>query len=324
MNGKSIQDILRQQALQRQAEIQRQQAQERAINEQREQQRQEWLRRNRIFENVSNTTTSSSSAAGGGSLKSTKSNGLKLVWDDILNVPVMDPNSVSDWNDFFVGSYFSNVIVSGNTVTLIPNGTLGIVANLFSPGKSGNQNLIEIIDEVNCVTSVGDQAFANSHGLITAILPASTYLGFAAFEYCQNLATVDFTSVQQLDELALGDLYSLGTLNLPALVTAGQYAFYYSTGLVSISAPNLVSIGDWGFSYCYNLINLSIPSCTSLGTSTANNNVFNSIGSIVKNNFTLTIDPSRLTCDGGNPDGDILTLSNEITPAILTVNGTPV
>jgi len=67
MAGKSIDDILRQQAAQSQAEIQRQQAQERAIYEQRERARQDYLQRMRMFEKLSNFNPSAASAAAGGS-----------------------------------------------------------------------------------------------------------------------------------------------------------------------------------------------------------------------------------------------------------------
>ena len=64
---KSIDDILRQQAVQRQVELQRQQAQERAIYEQRERQRQEYLKNNRIYESLA-SVSSAAAGAGGGTL----------------------------------------------------------------------------------------------------------------------------------------------------------------------------------------------------------------------------------------------------------------
>jgi hypothetical protein len=66
MAGKSIDDILRQQAAQRQAQIQQQQAQERALNEQRERQRQDYLQRMRMFEALNSVNQSVSAAAAGG------------------------------------------------------------------------------------------------------------------------------------------------------------------------------------------------------------------------------------------------------------------
>jgi hypothetical protein len=67
MAGRSIEDILRQQAAQRQAQIQQQQAQERALHEQRERARQDYLQRMRMFEKLSNTNpAAAASAAAGG------------------------------------------------------------------------------------------------------------------------------------------------------------------------------------------------------------------------------------------------------------------
>ena len=69
MAGKSIEEILRQQAAQRQAQISQQQAQERAIYEQREIARQEYLKRNRMYERFSPTSAASAAAGAGGSVR---------------------------------------------------------------------------------------------------------------------------------------------------------------------------------------------------------------------------------------------------------------
>jgi hypothetical protein len=66
MAGKSIEDILRQQAAQRQAQIQQQQAQERALNEQRERQRQDYLERIRMYEALNTVSPAAAAAAAGG------------------------------------------------------------------------------------------------------------------------------------------------------------------------------------------------------------------------------------------------------------------
>jgi hypothetical protein len=63
---KSIDDILRQQAAQRQTEVERQQAEEKAIYERRERQRQEYLKNNRIYESLA-AVSSAAAGAGGGS-----------------------------------------------------------------------------------------------------------------------------------------------------------------------------------------------------------------------------------------------------------------
>ena len=66
MAGKSIDDILRQQAAQKQAQIQQQQAQERALNEQRERQRQEHIQRVRMYEKLSNFSPAAAAASSAG------------------------------------------------------------------------------------------------------------------------------------------------------------------------------------------------------------------------------------------------------------------
>lgn len=66
MAGKSIEDILRQQAAQRQAQIQQQQAKEKALYEQRERARQDYLQRMRMYEALSNINPSAAAAAAGG------------------------------------------------------------------------------------------------------------------------------------------------------------------------------------------------------------------------------------------------------------------
>jgi hypothetical protein len=66
MAGRSIEDILRQQAAQRQAQIQQQQAQERALNDQRERQRQEHIQRMRMYEKLSNFSPSAAAASSAG------------------------------------------------------------------------------------------------------------------------------------------------------------------------------------------------------------------------------------------------------------------
>jgi len=66
MAGRSIEDILRQQAAQRQAQMQQQQAKERALYEQRERARQDYLERMRMYEKLSNINQSAAAAAAGG------------------------------------------------------------------------------------------------------------------------------------------------------------------------------------------------------------------------------------------------------------------
>lgn len=117
MAGKSIDDILRQQAAQRQAEIQRQQAQERALNEQREMQRQDYLNRNRIFEALSNNSTNSAAGAGGIKKVTTNLNwiesalaSMNLRYSEVTN---LIPNIYNFWDDYTTTDEDDSPILSG-------------------------------------------------------------------------------------------------------------------------------------------------------------------------------------------------------------------
>lgn len=90
MAGKSIEEILRQQAAQRQAQIQAQQAQERAIYEQRERARQEYLNRNRMYEKIGIPTPSAAAAAAGGRRRvqdfpSVSAQSYIISWSDVTD-----------------------------------------------------------------------------------------------------------------------------------------------------------------------------------------------------------------------------------------------
>jgi hypothetical protein len=79
--SKSIDDILRQQATQRQERIQAQQAQERVVNEQRERARQEYLQRMRLNERVFNPSAAASSpVVAGGYLSLTYKTIVDTAW----------------------------------------------------------------------------------------------------------------------------------------------------------------------------------------------------------------------------------------------------
>jgi len=105
-------------------------------------------------------------------------------------------------------------------------------------------------------------------------------------------------------------------INLPVCETIGRGGFSTCGDIETINLPKVTSIGDRGFTYCTSLTTLSIPKCTSLGTTTGLNWVF--LG-ITGKTITLTIPSALMTCNGGNPDGDIQYLAANNTVTIVTV-----
>lgn len=188
------------------------------------------------------------------------------------------------------------------------------------------------------VTTVGFQAFNYCTGLVSISLPSLTTAEEESFGYCSSLTSITCPLLINIPSGCFAGLDLLTSISIPAAVTAGVNAFANSTALASInlpalttadigtfvglpnlttiSLPNLTSIGDSVFGFCGNLTIISLPVCTSLGSSVGNNNVFENISS---KTITLTVPNALMTCNGGNPDGDIQYLQANNTVTIVTV-----
>lgn len=99
-------------------------------------------------------------------------------------------------------------------------------------------------------------------------------------------------------------------------ITSSPYAYciFNCTNLTSVSLPVCTFVA--GMSQCTSLTNVNIPLCSNLGGTTGDDFVFDGISG---QTITLTIAASRETCDGGNPDGDIVYLAANNTSIIIYV-----
>jgi len=100
-----------------------------------------------------------------------------------------------------------------------------------------------------------------------------------------------------------------------SITSLGQGAFLGCTLLTTAIFPACTSTSDSIFKACTALTTVTLPLCADLGGTTGDDNVFNVSG----NTITLTIAASRETCDGGNPDGDIVYLEANNTATIIYV-----
>ena len=220
---------------------------------------------------------------------------LRLSWDSILNVPVADVNSLSDWNLFFDlptnGGEFTSVVVIGNEVNLIGGTNITLKDSLF--GNSGyGVNLIKIEDFTNCVVAANYDAFGDDNGsgcpnLTTVSLPVLAITGDYCFGYCQGITSIyvpllvtaaiqTFENCQNITSLSLPVLTSAGVncfggcqgltnLLLPSLVNAYDGCFSSCNSLTELLLPSLITAGDYCFSYCSLLTNLYVPVLESAG-----------------------------------------------------------
>jgi len=133
-------------------------------------------------------------------------------------------------------------------------GSINIPGSVTSIGKEAFRDLtlLTSINIPNGVTSIGDRAFYGS-GLTSVTIPASVRtIGSGAFSGSSSgsptLTSVTFAAGSQL-------------------VSIGEGAFQYRTGISSITIPGAVtSIGNFAFDGCTSLANITVPnSAMSIG-----------------------------------------------------------
>jgi len=253
-----------------------------------------------------------------------------------------DTTDVNNWNIAFnlptLGTPFTSVAVIANSRIILSNP--GIINTtpyrLFSPLGSGYSNdLISIVDE-GVLLHIGDSCFSNNEGLASAsfaevvqieaesafdncinlttvIIPKLALTNFGAFEYCYALRSVNFPLLTYIaNELFFKA--GLTSINAPLADYIGDYAFQ-QTGISVANFPNANYVGAYAFNSCP-LDTIDLSSCTDLGGSTGNDNVFYGI---IGRTITLTVPAALMTCNGGNPDGDIQYLQANNTVTIITV-----
>ena len=286
--------------------------------------------------------------------------GLKLTWNDIANVPVLDVNSVSDWNTFFdLPEYitpFSSVVVTDNTVTLIGGeGEISLKEALFQ----NNANLLSIEDTIGCIVGVLDDCFWHCTSLTSVILPMLQLCGFGSFRQsaiisvsfpnltsagascfygCADLLSVSLPLLETSENELFSACTSLTAISLPALTVAGNNSFAHCEALTSISLPTLNSAGQACFTECTSLVSISLPAlvnadmqlfdtCTSLTTVSLPS--LTDVGSELLSSCTSVTSVSIPSCInlGGTPGNDYTffnitgkTISLTIPATLMTCN----
>ena len=230
---------------------------------------------------------------------------LRLLFDNIENVNLVigDASNVNDWNTYFdlpaYGSPFTSVIVVGNEVQLLGGSNIVIKQSLFDQIDDLGTSLLEVNDEAGVVIEMEYGAF-----------------GYDTYNGCPNLTSVNLPNVTIAGDGVFLDCGSLVSINLPNLIVAGNFCFSGCDSLTTIELPNLTTAGSTFFIYCNSLTTINLPSCTNLGGTVGDDGVFLYI---TGNNITLTVPSALMTCDAGNPDGDIVYLQANNTVTVITV-----
>jgi len=207
---------------------------------------------------------------------------------------VANPSSVSEWNTFFnlpvKGTPFTSVLVSGDIVILQGSNSLKIKANLFE-----NALYIKQIVDAGCVTEIESYGLSKypDSTLDYTVFPNLITIGNGAF-FNTALTVIDFPKVETVGSNAFHDCFSVTTVNLPEMISCDADSFQSLNAVTSIA----------------------IPSCQNLGETVGLDYVFRDVSG---QTITLTVPAALMTCDSGNPDGDIVYLQSNNTVTIISV-----
>jgi hypothetical protein len=224
----------------------------------------------------------------------------RLMFTDIsfANTLVGDASNVNDWNTYLdlplLGTPFTSVNVSGDEVSLYGGVGITLKTSAFTINLKKNEvpYLVSVDDESGVIVELQEETFSSQSLLTTVSLPQLITADIFCFNGCDNLAII----------------------NLPQLTTAGVGCFNTCDNLAIINLPQLTTAGAGCFAGC-SLTTVTLPLCTNLGGGVLNDNVFSDI---IGNTISLTIPESLMTCNSGNPDGDIQYLQANNTVTIIS------
>jgi hypothetical protein len=145
-----------------------------------------------------------------------------------------------------------------------------------------------------------------------------TGLGLA-FSLCFESLFISRACAVTLGDYCFSD--SSATLfNIEKIVSMGNGVFSQDVGglfpNVSFILKGVTSIPANTFIAQFNMVSLNIPDITNLGGTTGDDGLFSTI---TGKDITITVKSSLMTCNGGNPDGDIQNLQSNNNVTIITV-----
>ena len=230
--------------------------------------------------------------------------GLRMLFDDIANAPVVDPTNVGQWNTFFDlptnGAVFTSAVVAGNEVTLVGGGNMTIVV----PGTfSGNAIIISVFDDAGILDAVSNAAFYNATGLQDFVSLVVENIGIAgqvgAFKGATSLNNFQAPALlTMLNDIGDGTLLGTAVVNLsfPNLASVPNSAFKDCALLETFAAVVATTVAGYAFQNCTSATLINIPLCVNLGNDPTDASVFDGITGQV---ITLNIAAVNATNNAG-------------------------
>ena len=230
--------------------------------------------------------------------------GLRMLFDDIVNAPVVDPTNVGQWNTFYDlptnGAVFTSVSVVGNEVILVGGGAMTVKNAAFF----GSTALVEIEDQAGIVDAILNSAFLNATALTDAIFDSAITVGVAGqagtFMGATSLINISLNSATTFLNGGVDGTFkgctSIVNLSLPDALLLPNSFLFGCTSLETFSAPLATTLESLGMANCTSITAIDLSSCVNLGADPTDDSVWQGvIGQIV----TLDIAAINATNNAG-------------------------
>jgi hypothetical protein len=144
-----------------------------------------------------------------------------------------------------------------------------LISASISPALAGRKKIVSLILP-DSVTSIAANGFSGYEYMKSVIMPQVTTIGTSTFKDCKQLEVVSAPALETVASAKGNDTGAfigctvLKTLNCPALVTLGNYAFYNCSALTETAFPNLRIVGAFAFKGCTALKSINLPVVTKI------------------------------------------------------------
>lgn len=242
---------------------------------------------------------------------------LDLLFDSIEQIEFTCPDytNFAAWNTLFHlptnGNPFTSVQLDGFTIKLFGGSDIALDYHSFEE----DAGLLGIDDPAGVITSIGNGVFEAS--VFTYLnLPGLLLIPDYGISYVEGPLTLLLPNVASIGSGGLFSAHITGSFSLPKCASIASYGLDGNHACTEFDLPLCTSIGDYCFKGCNINSTILLPACTALGSTVGNNNVFQNI---TGKTINLTIPAALMTCNGGNPDGDIVDLQSRCTVNITQV-----
>jgi len=222
-------------------------------------------------------------------------------------------NNAFAWNTSLTTISLPSVVtVEGYAFDITPNVTSIYMPELVTAGEqsfgsdigypySGSNPVLTSLSLPKLET-VDGYCFFGYRNVTTFDLPLLNTVGNSCFDSCESVVNFNLPSLTGAGNVCFSQCTGSTAFDLPNLVIAGGDCFQLCSSATEFNLPSLTGCGSGTFAYCTSATGFTLPSLINLGPTVGDNSVFSNI---TGNTIELTIPSALLTCDSGNPDGDI-------------------